>query len=117
MAAAACVIALRCVSSRGGAAGTLTPAELVTVLLYGLLLTQPVSQLAGVYGQVQTARGTAARLIEAFAAAPEPDGGATVLQRVRGEVVFDNVSFTYPGRDALPVSYTHLDVYKRQHHS
>lgn len=101
VAAAACVIALLWISSRGVAAGTLTPAELVTILLYGLLLTQPVSQLAGVYGQVQTARGMAARLVAAFAAAPEPDDGMHALQRVRGEVVFDNVSFTYPGRDTL----------------
>ena len=101
VAGAACVIALLWISSRGVAAGTLTPAELVTILLYGLLLTQPVSQLASVYGQVQTARGTAARLIEAFAASPEPDDGTQALQRVRGEVVFENVSFTYPGRDAL----------------
>lgn len=96
--AAACVMVLLWLSSRGVASGAMTPAELVSLLLYGLLLTQPVSQLASVYGQVQTARGMARRLIEAFAVAPEPDDGALVLQQVRGEVVFDQVSFAYPGR-------------------
>jgi ABC-type multidrug transport system fused ATPase/permease subunit len=98
VAAAGCVIALLWFSSRGIASGAMTPAELVSLLLYGLLLTQPVSQLASVYGQVQTARGTAARLVDAFAVAPEPDGGTRVLEDVRGEVAFENVGFSYPGR-------------------
>ena len=101
VAAAACVIALLWISSREIAAGTLAPAELVTILLYGLLLTQPVSQLASVYGQVQTARGTATRLLEAFSTSPEPDDGIRTLQHVHGDVVFENVSFTYPGRNRL----------------
>ena len=98
VAAAACVIALLWLSSGEVAAGNMTAAELVSVLLYGLLLTQPVSQLASVYGQVQTARGTARRLIEAFGTAPEPDDGSVVLQQTRGELVFEQVRFAYPGR-------------------
>ena len=107
VAAAACVIALLWLSSGEVAAGNMTAAELVSVLLYGLLLTQPVSQLASVYGQVQTARGTASRLIEAFATSPEPDDGTVVLKQAAGEVVFDQVSFAYPGR---PTVLDHLDL-------
>ena len=98
VAAAACVVTLLWLSSGEVAAGNMTGAELVSVLLYGLLLTQPVSQLASVYGQVQTARGTARRLIEAFGTAPEPDDGSVVLQQTRGELVFEQVRFAYPGR-------------------
>ena len=98
VAAAACVVTLLWLSSGEVAAGNMTAAELVSVLLYGLLLTQPVSQLASVYGQVQTARGTARRLIEAFGTAPEPDDGSVVLQQTRGELVFEQVRFAYPGR-------------------
>lgn len=98
VAAAACVIALLWISSGDVSAGAMTPSELVTLLLYGLLLTQPVSQLAGVYGSVQTARGTAQRLVDAFATAPEPDDGALVLERARGEVTFEDVRFSYAGR-------------------
>lgn len=101
VAAAACVMVLLWMSSRSVASGTMAPAELVTMLLYGLLLTQPVSQLAGVYGEVQTARGTAKRLVAAFAAHPEPDDGREELREVRGEVVFDRVSFSHPGRGAV----------------
>ncbi len=99
--ASACVIGLLWLSSREVASGLLRPADLVSMLLYGLLLTQPVSQLASVYGQLQTARGSAGRLIEAFRAAPEPDDGDVVMPRARGEVVFDQVCFSYPGRNTV----------------
>lgn len=99
VAAAACVLLLLWVSSRGVATGAMTPAQLVSMLLYGLLLTQPVSQLASVYGQVQTARGTARRLIDAFGESPEPDNGGRSLDTVRGDVVFEGVDFAYPARD------------------
>jgi subfamily B ATP-binding cassette protein MsbA len=72
---------------------------MVSILLYGMLLTRPVSGLAGVYGSVQKARGAAARLIEAFDATPEPDdAGAVPLGPVAGHVRFENVHFGYPGR-------------------
>jgi ABC-type multidrug transport system fused ATPase/permease subunit len=79
--------------------GALQPSEMVSILLYGMLLTRPVSGLAGVYGSVQKARGAAARLIEAFDATPEPDdAGAVPLGPVAGHVRFENVHFGYPGR-------------------
>ena len=96
--AATFVMGLLWFSSRSVASGAMTAAELVSLLLYGLLLTQPVSQLASVYGQVQTARGTAKRLISAFAADPEPDDGPGELTPKGGQVSFENVTFSHPGR-------------------
>ncbi len=79
--------------------GTLEASDLVSILLYGMLLSRPMSGLAGVYGSVQTARGAAERLIEAFAARPEPDDtGAPPLAAVTGEVRWERVHFSYPGR-------------------
>ena len=98
---AAAVIGLLWVGSRNVAAGTISPADLISMLLYGLLLTQPVSQLAGVYGQVQAARGSAMRLIETLNESPEPDGGARDLATVRGDIAFESVGFGYPGRPAV----------------
>jgi ABC-type multidrug transport system fused ATPase/permease subunit len=99
--AAAGVLLLLWSCSRAVARGEMTPAELVSLLLYGLLLTQPMAQLATVYGQVQGARATAARLLSAFASAPEPDGGPRELGPVRGDVRFEGVHFAYPGRPPL----------------
>ncbi len=82
--------------------GALQPADMVSILLYGMLLTRPVSGLAGVYGSVQTARGAAARLLEAFAVRPEPDDvGAPRLGPVAGHIRLQDVHYGYPGRQKV----------------
>ena len=101
LAASAAVLLLLWLGGQGVVGGSLAPADLVAVLLYGLLLTQPVSQLAGVYGGVQSARGAAQRLQDAFRAQPEPRGGSTELAQVRGEITFEAVAFGYPGRGTV----------------
>jgi len=79
--------------------GTLEPSQLVSLLLYAMLLTRPVSGLANVYGQVMHTRGAAERLLEFFTVQPEPVSvGKPGLPRVRGEIVYDRVTFAYPGR-------------------
>ncbi|QIL20534.1 ABC transporter ATP-binding protein [Thermomonas sp. HDW16] len=75
--------------------------ELVSLLLYGLVLVSPVSQLARVYGSTQAARGTAQRMLTALQAVPEADEGARDFDGVRGEVTFERVDFRYPGRPVL----------------
>jgi ABC-type multidrug transport system fused ATPase/permease subunit len=79
--------------------GQLQPSELVVVLFYVMLLTGPLSALAGVYGQVMFARGAAERLLEFFGERPEPVGrGDQPLTGVRGDIEFRDVTFAYPGR-------------------
>ncbi|MGB5737493.1 MAG: ABC transporter ATP-binding protein [Thiohalocapsa sp.] len=90
--------------------GALEPADMVGILLYGMLLTRPVSGLAGVYGSVQTARGSAVRLLEAFAVRPEPDdAGAPEMAPVAGNIRLENVHFGYPGRQKTLAGVT-LDI-------
>jgi len=79
--------------------GQLTAPELVSLLRYAMLLTQPVSGLANVYGQVMTTRGAAERLLDFFGVQPEPVGqDLPPIGNVRGEIEFRDVSFAYPGR-------------------
>jgi ATP-binding cassette, subfamily B, bacterial len=105
--AAVAVLGLLWLGGQGVASGTIAPAQLVSLLLYGMLLTQPVSQLAGVYGQVQHARGAAQRLMAAMAEAPEPDPGQRELPTVHGNIAFEAVAFAYPGR---PPVFNDLDL-------
>lgn len=82
--------------------GRLVAGELVSLLLYAMLLTQPLSGLANVYGQTMLTRGAADRLLEFFAVQPEPlSSGQQPLSVERGCVKFQHVSFAYPGRDAV----------------
>jgi ATP-binding cassette subfamily B protein len=107
--AATAVLGLLWVGSQGVASGILTAPELVSLLLYGMLLTQPVSQLAGVYGQVQHARGAVQRLMAAMAEAPEPDDGDREPATVSGRIAFESVAFAYPGR-ALVFADLNLEI-------
>ncbi len=104
---AAAILVLLSLASRAVAAGALTPEALVSLLLYGLLLTQPISTLAGVYGQTHVARGSAQRLLDLFAQTPEPDDGQWSPDLIGGDVRFDQVCFRHPGR--APV-LDHLDL-------
>ncbi|MGE0055197.1 MAG: ABC transporter ATP-binding protein [Hyphomicrobium sp.] len=97
--AAAAVLALLWFASDRVSDGELTPAELVSFLLYGALLTRPVSGLAGVYGKTQKARGALQRLQSVLTEKPEPIfSGVTLVGPVGGKIEFRNVSFAYPSR-------------------
>ena len=79
--------------------GQLQTAQLVSLLLYAMLLSQPVSGLANVYGNVMRTRGAAERLLEFFAVQAEPiESNEPPLLNVRGAIEFQNVRFAYPGR-------------------
>jgi ATP-binding cassette, subfamily B, bacterial len=79
--------------------GELEVSGLVSLLLYAAMLTQPVSGLANVYGQVMWTRGAAERLLEFFAVQSEPVvDGKPPITAVKGNIEFRNVSFAYPGR-------------------
>jgi len=103
---AACVIGLLWLGSGRVAAGSLTTPELITMLLYGLLLTNPLSQLADVYGRLQTARGSAARLMEVLNEEAEVDNGTHEISKLHGDIRFENIDFTYPSRPPLLKKFT-----------
>jgi ABC-type multidrug transport system fused ATPase/permease subunit len=82
--------------------GQLQPSELVSLLLYVVLLTRPLASLANVYGQIMRTRGAAERLLEFFAERPEPVDKATQpIGNVKGRIEFRDVSYAYPGRQPI----------------
>lgn len=90
--------------------GQLLPSDLVTLLLYVMLLIRPLSTLAGVYGQVMHVRGAAERLLDFFGEQPEPlDSGEIELKDVKGHIIFKNVRFSHPGRTPI-LEHFSLDI-------
>ncbi|MEP0203752.1 MAG: ABC transporter ATP-binding protein [Halioglobus sp.] len=78
--------------------GELDAAELVSLLLYAMLVTQPLRSLADVYGQAQRTRGAAERIIEFLNLQPEPaDAELPDLPPITGDISFELVDFHYPG--------------------
>jgi len=79
--------------------GQLAPSQMVSLLLYAMLLMSPLSTLADIYGQVQRTRGSAERIIEFLGEQPEPaEEGNRVFEDVEGRIEFRDISFGYPGR-------------------
>ncbi|MBV1888802.1 MAG: ABC transporter ATP-binding protein/permease [Proteobacteria bacterium] len=106
------VLAVLWLSSQHLQSGTLTAAELVSLLLYGLLFSRPMSALANLYGDIQQARGGAERLLEIFAVAPEPiDENLAEMLPVTGVIDFRNINFHYPGGEQLFEGFNfHIDA-------
>ncbi len=64
-------------------------------------IAQPLRDLVGVAGALQQGIAAAQSMFEILDEPAEPDGGTYIATRVRGEVEFDNVSFSYAtGADA-----------------
>lgn len=81
------------------ASGQLDASQLVTLLLYAMLLMSPLRTLADVYGQVQQTRGSAERIVSFLSEQPEPsDEGTVDAPEFKGEIRFEDVSFAYPNR-------------------
>ncbi len=100
--AGSAIVLLLWLSSQRLVAGELTPAEIISLLLYGLLLVRPISTLASIYGQIQNTRGAAVRLIELFSVAPEPNDESTPdLPPIKGEIQFKDIHFCYFERDKI----------------
>ena len=83
------------------ALGQLPVGDLVRLVLYGLMLVAPMSNLAGVYGYTQHARASAARINRVFAESHEPPGNPVQFPAIRGAIEFIQVDFTYPGRQPV----------------
>ena len=78
--------------------GGMNPGELVSLLLYAMLLSQPMRGLADLYGQIQRTRGAAERILAFLEEQPEPeDAGKPAMPAIEGDIRFDAVQFSYPG--------------------
>lgn len=82
--------------------GQLQAAELVSLIVYGLVMFRPLFALGGSIGAYLGAAGAAQRLQSLFATHPEPPGaGDREWQAPRQELAFRQVRFAYPGRPEL----------------
>lgn len=83
-------------------AGHLSPGQLISFVIYMVLIAGPVVSLSNLYTQTQEALGAAERIFELLDTAPDrPDApDAVPLPSLEGQIVFDHVSFSY-NKDAV----------------
>lgn len=81
--------------------GQINSADMVSLMLYGMLITQPISGLANVYGQIQRTIGATERLHQLFSIPPESHFKGKPLHTVRGDIEFRDITFHYPNRSNI----------------
>ncbi|MGI9057999.1 MAG: ABC transporter ATP-binding protein [Ktedonobacteraceae bacterium] len=86
-------------------AGHLSPGQLISFVIYMVLIAGPVVSLSNLYSQTQEALGAAERIFELLDTAPErPDApNAVPLPSLEGQVVFEHVGFSY-NKDSVVLS-------------
>jgi ATP-binding cassette subfamily B protein len=83
----------------------LSSGHLVQLLALAFIAANAVKDLSEVWGQIQKASGAAARIAEMIDARPHiraPDRATPMPKPARGEVRFEDVRFSYPGRSGPP---------------
>ncbi len=73
-----------------------TMGQLLAFLVALVNISQPLRSLVGVAGPLQQGIAAGQSIFDLLDEPAEPKGGALVAQRVRGEIEFDHVSFSYP---------------------
>ncbi len=93
--------------------GTLSAGQMITFSLYTVFVGGAMGSFADLWSQIQKTVGATARVRELLGEPAEfvirADGepaaadGSAALPRLRGEIVFDQVSFRYPARPEVSV--------------
>ena len=93
--------------------GRMSGGRLSQFLLYAVLAASSLGQLSEVYGEISAAAGAAGRLGEILATKPAiaaPPSPKPMPVPPRGELSFEGVSFSYPGRSVEALSELSLRV-------
>lgn len=87
-------------------AGEITVGELFTFILYSSYVGASSGGIAELYAQVQKAIGATERVFELLEETPEKinaTSNSTPIEKIKGNVTFKNVAFSYPSRKEIQV--------------
>jgi ATP-binding cassette subfamily B protein AbcA/BmrA len=100
----AAVIAILVYGATRVSRGDITIGTLTAFVLYILNVATPVVQLTHFTAEFHKAKGASTRIAALLQEPAEDDGqGSDASQRERGDLVFRDVSFAYPGGEEMPV--------------
>ncbi len=87
--------------------GSITIGELISFVLYSVFVGASIGGIAELYAQIQRAVGGVERLMDILEENPENIPMTQLSEanknRIRGKVSFENVHFSYPTRQDMPV--------------
>jgi ABC-type multidrug transport system fused ATPase/permease subunit len=85
--------------------GDITVGKLVSFVLYSIFVGASFGGIAELYAQIQKAIGSTERVFELMEEIPEKIKDIRVMhiERIKGDVAFDHVAFSYPSRKEITV--------------
>ncbi len=83
--------------------GTMESGELLSFVLYTVFIGGSIAGLGDMYGQIQRAIGASERVLEITHEETEPSHTGTGEKIPKGDIVFENVTFSYPTRKEIEV--------------
>jgi ATP-binding cassette subfamily B protein len=95
------IVGVLWIGARDVRTGAMSPGELVQFLIYAVMVAGSVGALSEIWGELQRAAGATERLVELLQtddAVRDPATPKPQPRPVRGEIVFDTVTFRYPAR-------------------
>lgn len=98
------------------ASGEMTGGELMTFMLYTVMVAGAIAGFSQLWAQLQQTFGSTARIFEILDTNPDIDDkdDAYALKDVHGEIRFEDVSFAYPGREQGVVEAVDLAIHPGQ---
>jgi len=97
------VVGVLWVGANAVLADTMTGGELFEFILYAVFAASALAALSEIWGDMQMAAGATERLVEILDVEPliaAPENPLPIPQ-AQGEIVFDNVTFSYPSRPGI----------------
>jgi ATP-binding cassette subfamily B protein len=99
-------IAIAVVAGLGGwmaVQGMVSIGVITSFIFYARNFSQPLQQLANLYNTIQSALAGGERIFETIDEKPEINDkpGAKPLEEIKGDIVFDNVDFSYDGKTPI----------------
>ena len=91
-------------------AGEITVGGFVSYLAALLMLTSPIKRLTGIMEHLQRGLAACESVFGLIDEESEEDAGTVELESVRGEIIFDRVSFKYPGADVYALEEIDLTI-------
>ncbi len=77
--------------------------DLVSFLLYTMLIGGSIAGIGDLFGQIQRAIGASERILEILGEADEEESSPSAMTQIEGSISIDNLSFHYPTRPEVPV--------------
>ena len=110
IAAAIAVSVVVCVALIQSASGQTTVGGFAAFITAMLMLLAPLKHLADINSSLQRGLAAAETVFELLDQQVEPDTGTRTLDRARGAIRFEQLSFRYAGADRDAISQIDLDV-------